>query len=144
MTLASLAYSAERKAWKLPFDVPPSERDVTKLFDLSRLAIRLAGEGGSEEERDDVLLAVLFLLVFVLHSCEMDGAARVASGVVGERVRAQLGGLLDLMRRKAGGRGLLMEQGGRDGVTAGGGGEGGLYKREQRRMLAGAVAYYDL
>lgn len=133
MTLASLAYQAERKAWKLPFDVPESERDITKLFDLARLAIRLAGD--SEEEQNDVLLALLFLIVFVLHALELDGHVAVASGVAPGHIHLQLGGLLDLLRRKAVNRSLLME---------GARGEPSLYAREQRRMLAGAVAYYDL
>jgi hypothetical protein len=133
MTLASLAYQAERKAWKLPFDVPESERDITKLFDLARLAIRLAGD--SEEEQNDVLLALLFLIVFALHALELDGHAAVARGVAPSHIHAQLGGLLDLLRRKAVNRSLLME---------GGRGETSLYAREQRRMLAGAIAYYDL
>ena len=139
MTLASLAYQAERKAWKLPFDVPESERDITKLFDLARLAIRLAGE--SEEEQMDCLLALLFLIVFTLHALELDGYRAVCSGVVPANIHSQLGSLLDLLRRKANNQSLLMEVQG----TVGGSVTGmSLYAREQRRMLAGAVAYYDL
>ena len=133
MTLASLAYHAERRAWKLPFDVPENERDVTRLFDLARLAIRLAGD--SDEDQNDVILALLFLIVFALHALELDGHAAVVSGVVPAHIHMQLGQLLDQLRRRAMNKSLLLE-GGPSAMLS-------PYAREQRRMLAGAVAYYD-
>lgn len=133
MTLASLAYHAERRAWKLPFDVPENERDVTKLFDLARLAIRLSGD--SEEDQNDVLLALLFLIVFALHALELDGHAAVVSGVIPTHIHQQLGQLLDQLRRRAMNKSLLLE-----GATSA---SLSPYAREQRRMLAAAVAYYD-
>ncbi|KIM28160.1 hypothetical protein M408DRAFT_23872, partial [Serendipita vermifera MAFF 305830] len=133
MTLASLAYHAERRAWKLSFDVPESERDVTRLFDLARLAIRLAGD--ADEDQPDIILALLFLVVFALHALELDGHAAVVAGVVPTHIHQHLGHLLDQLRRRAMNKSLLLEGTSTANLSP--------YAREQRRMLAAAVAYYD-
>lgn len=134
MTLGSLAYQAERRAWKMQPDFPESERDITKLFDLARLAIRLAGD--TDDDRNDVMLALLLLIVFTLHALELDGHTAVVSGVASTPMLQQLGSLLDQLKRKAESKSLLMEIRPQGNQT--------LWSREQRRMLAAAVAYYDL
>jgi hypothetical protein len=134
MTLGSLAYQAERRAWKMQPDFPESERDITKLFDLARLAIRLAGD--TEEDRNDVMLALLLLIIFTLHSLELDGHTAVVSGVASTPLHQQLGQLLDQLKRKADSKSLLLEVKTNSTPT--------LWNREQRRMLAAAVAFYDL
>jgi hypothetical protein len=140
MTLASLAYQAERRAWKLPFDVPEHDRDITRLFDLARLSIRLAQEE-TEEEKMDVLMALLLLVIFVLHSIELDGHAAVMSGVIGKPVVDTLATLIDQMRRKADSMGLLNECAQMNAAV--GKEVGALWTREQRRLLGSAVAYYE-
>ncbi|KAG8792046.1 hypothetical protein FRC17_008655, partial [Serendipita sp. 399] len=136
MTLGSLTYQTERKAWKMQPEFPESEQDITKLFDLAKIAISLAGE--SEDDQNDVMLALLLLIVFTLHSREMDGYKAVVSGVAPMPIRQQLAQLIDTLRRKADMSGLLSEP-----PTVGGQQQPSLWSRESRRSLAAAVAFYD-
>ncbi|CCA72248.1 hypothetical protein PIIN_06182 [Serendipita indica DSM 11827] len=134
MTLGALAYHVERKAWKMQSEIPESERDLTKLFDMTRLAIALSGD--TDDDRLDVLLALLILIVFTLHSLELDGYQAVLSGVAPSALQQQLRSLLDSMRQKAEISGLLIEP--LNNHTA-----SSVWTRERRRMLAAAVAFYD-
>ncbi|CAG7849945.1 SubName: Full=Uncharacterized protein {ECO:0000313/EMBL:CCA67341.1} [Serendipita indica DSM 11827] len=134
MTLGSLAYQVERKTWKMPSEIPDNERDITTLFDMARLAISLSGE--SMEECFDAILASLILVVFLLHAYELDGYKTVVSGIASVGFQRQLGQLLDTIRRKSEYCGLLREPPNKDQSSS-------LWQREQRRMLAAAVAFYD-
>ena len=135
MTLGSLAYQVERKTWKMPFEIAESERDITRLFDMARLAISLSGE--SMDECFDAILASLILVVFILHVYELDGYKTIVSGIASAGFQRQLGQLLDTVRRKADYSGLLREPPNKDQSST-------LWQRERRRMLAAAVAFYDL
>ncbi|KAG8851076.1 hypothetical protein FRB91_008500 [Serendipita sp. 411] len=134
MTLGSLTYQTEKKAWKMQPEFPESEQDITKLFDLAKIAISLAGE--TDDDQNDVMLALLLLIIFTLHSREMDGYKAVVSGVAPSPIRQQLGQLIDTLRRKADMSGLLSEP---PNTT-----QSSLWSRESRRSLAAAVAFYDL
>jgi len=137
--LGALSYHAERRAWKLAPDFGEGEGgDPAKLYDLARQSLSLAENNGANKEDDwsDMILAGLLLVVFVLHSRELDGYKAVMSGISSLAVRTELRRLATRIRFYADEMGLLKARAADPNA--------GLFRQEERHMLAAAVAYYTL